>query len=642
MTRLITTWVFVTAFLFANIAAAGLPPTSTKSQLDTSKSTTFDFQAPFNQFTKPNGTTALIETGNKNLLKDPGFESSDPTAVWVIALAGTVSRTSTAANVGSGSYALSYDAAATNGTVTSAAVAVPNGFIGKTLEASCDIKNTSAGLYKIQAYDGTNVLAEQLITKDSTYYVRNTLNFPAPTSGSISIRFLSGTAGEPIFYVDDCYLGLARNVGSTQLISEPTSYTPTIGLTGGTTSASAKWQRIGPDIEVWGDATFTTVFTGGTATVGLPSVCTIDTTKMPVTPASGVGYIGAGYLYDVGSGQYAATITYNDTTSVMMRTLQDDVGASGDYIFADRNVTTLLPFTWANNDRISFRFKVPCVGWTAQTTASIDAISKRGSISFSTGSATITGALATFNVAGFGTNTLEGQALAPTTANDLGIRMTGAPAGVYEVTAVGKFYASSPATTGTRTVCEFRLYDGTNHSAGAYGIATGGGTYETNDSIANITGLFTLSSAGTINVVVRGQRVAGNGTCYAEAGAYISIKNVSQPSPAIVLANSVTTGTINGERIERATVASGCASVTSSSGTWVSSVSKPSTGQCTVNIASGSFSSAPTCVCTVNVERTCRMTAVPTTASFTVDIFNGGSPPIASDSSINVICMGPR
>ena len=89
MTRLITTWVFVTAFLFANIAAAGLPPTSTKSQLDTSKSTTFDFQAPFNQFTKPNGTTALIETGNKNLLKDPGFESSDPTAVWVIALAGT-------------------------------------------------------------------------------------------------------------------------------------------------------------------------------------------------------------------------------------------------------------------------------------------------------------------------------------------------------------------------------------------------------------------------------------------------------------------------------------------------------------------------------------------------------------------------
>jgi hypothetical protein len=634
-------------FLLANIAAAGLPPTSTKSQLDTSKSTTFDFQAPFNQFTKPSGTTALIETGNKNLLKDPGFESSDPTAVWVIALAGTVSRTSTAANVGSGSYALSYDAAATNGTVTSAAVAVPNGFIGKTLEASCDIKNTSAGLYKIQAYDGTNVLAEQLITTDSTYYVRNTLRFPSPTSGSISIRFLAGTAGEPVFYIDDCYLGIDRGQGSTQLISEWVSYTPSIGLTGGSTTAYGKYRQNGTNVEVQFDATFTTVFTGGVASVSIPSACSeIDTTQLPTGYATGVGLPNSNArLYDVGTGQWGGSIVYNDTTSVLMRTWTDDVGAGGNHVQVDAAISTTIPFTWANNDRVSGSFTVPCTAFKAQTTASIDAISKRGSIYFASGSATNTGAVAAFNVAGFGTNTLEGQALAPTTANDLGIRMTGAPAGTYEVQATGRFYVSSAATTGTRTVCNYSLYDGTSTRGDVYALAPGGLTAESNDGIGSLTGQFVLSSAGTINVVVRGQRVTGNGTCYAEGPVSISIKNVSQNSPAIVIANSVSTGTVNGDKIGRATVAnSGSASITSQSTGFLSSVSYVSTGLVDTFFSTGYFSAAPSCTCTARLGG--RLCAIDNTTppSISGARFWTGLANTAAEANVEfqIICVGPR
>jgi len=624
MTRLTTT-LLITASLISQIAFAGLPPTSTKSQLDTSKSTTFDFQAPFNQFTKPNGTTALIETGNKNLLKDPGFESADPTSVWVISGAGTVGRTSTAANVGSGSYALSYDAAATNGTVTSAAVAIPNGFIGKTLEASCDIKNTSAGLYKIQAYDGTNVLSEQLITTDPTYFVRNTLTFPAPTSGSISIRFLAGTAGEPVFYADDCYLGLARNVGSTQLISEWTSYTPS--LTNGTNVSVTKvsWRQVGDSIQIMGYLSVTGAGSGADFAVSLPTGIVMDTGKFNGSANNHV--LGSGEWLDNGTGRFVLMPVYASTTI---------------FSFQKQQVGGLQGSDLASGDAISFSIMAPIVGWTAQTTASIDAISKRGSIYFASGSATNTGSVAAFNVAGFGTNTLEGQALAPTTANDLGIRMTGAPAGTYEVQATGRFYVSSAATTGTRTVCNYSLYDGTSTRGDAYAIAPGGLTAESNDGIGSLTGQFVLSSAGTINVVVRGQRVTGNGTCYAEGPVSISIKNVSQPSPAIVLANSVSTDTTNGERVGRARIASGCASVTSQSNDWISSVSSPGTGQCTINFTTGKFSSAPICVCSTVGQRTCRLNAASTTAALTVDMYDGTNPPILVNAPIDIICMGPR
>jgi len=648
MTRLTTT-LLITASLISQIALAGLPPTSTKSQLDTSKSTTFDFQAPFNQFTKPNGTTALIETGNKNLLKDPGFESADPTAVWVISGAGTVGRTSTAANVGSGSYALSYDAATTNGTVTSAAVAIPNGFIGKTLEASCDIKNTSAGVYKIQAYDGTNVLSEQLITTDSTYYVRNTLTFPSPTSGSISIRFLSGTAGEPVFYADDCYLGLARNVGSTQLISEWVSYTPTIGLTGGSTTAYGKYRQNGTNVEVEFDATFTTVFTGGTGTVSLPAACgAIDTAQIPTGFATGVGIPNSNLrLYDVGTGQWGGSIVYNDTTTVLMRTWTDDVGAGGNHVQVDAVISTTIPFTWANNDRVNGRFTVPCTGFKAQTTASIDAISKRGSIYFASGSSSVTsGSATTFNVAGFGTNTLEGQALAPTTANDLGIRMTGAPAGAYEVNVTGVFYSHrNSGQTGTN--CIYDLYDGTTSRGNLVAGAPNVSGVSTLDGIGSLSGTFTLSSAGTINVVVRGQRTSGDGTCYADGPVSISIKNVSQNSPAIVLPNSVSTSATNGEKIESLRIDASCTaspcSISSQSGAFTD-VTRSATGNYSVNYPATTWSSGPRCVASAgdaNTLASCKINSSATTTSVSVFCPNT-STGAGLDSDFNIICVGPR
>lgn len=123
--------------------------------------------------------------------------------------------------------------------------------------------------------------------------------------------------------------------------------------------------------------------------------------------------------------------------------------------------------------------------------------------------------------------------------------------------------------------------------------------------------------------------------------AYFRVEPVNSQQQAI-LANSVSTDTTNGERIGRARIASGCASVTSQSNDWISSVSSPGTGQCTINFTTGKFSSAPICVCSTVGQRTCRLNAASTTSALTVDMYDGSNPPVLVNTALDIICMGPR
>jgi hypothetical protein len=110
-------------------------------------------------------------------------------------------------------------------------------------------------------------------------------------------------------------------------------------------------------------------------------------------------------------------------------------------------------------------------------------------------------------------------------------------------------------------------------------------------------------------------------------------------------ANAVTSGG-SSERVERALIvvnsASTC-SITSQSGTWVSSVAAASS-VCTLTVAAGIFSSTPTCVASRNGTNANLAVAVGNSAtSISIaaydtagTILNGGT------IGVNVICMGPR
>lgn len=105
--------------------------------------------------------------------------------------------------------------------------------------------------------------------------------------------------------------------------------------------------------------------------------------------------------------------------------------------------------------------------------------------------------------------------------------------------------------------------------------------------------------------------------------------------------SSISTG---GEHIERATVSNNgtCTiSAGSQSGSWVSSLSHPGTGQCTLNFIAGEFSAAPSCTCTSSptVTRICGITASSSSA-ITVETDSTGS--AGTDVNFMIICMGPR
>jgi hypothetical protein len=143
-----------------------------------------------------------------NLLPNPDWETSS--SGWT-ASAGTYARTTTAANVGFGAGSGSWDASASSQTLTSTAVAIPTGLYAANGLARCYFKTTATD-YVLQAYDGTNVLASATIPA-STQYQQYGVNFPFPSSGSVSLRVVSASDAA-VIYMDDCYVGPAANLQS--------------------------------------------------------------------------------------------------------------------------------------------------------------------------------------------------------------------------------------------------------------------------------------------------------------------------------------------------------------------------------------------------------------------------------------------
>lgn len=191
--------------LTASQAIAGLPPTTTKGQSDSSKSTTFDFQAPLSQFTKTSGTAALVETGNFNLVKNPGFEATTFSSNWTLSAGSFTQGTST--NIGTGLKGAIFTPSAGSQTVTSDAITIPSGMLGANATIACYFK-TSGTDYTFSAWNGASNVTSALVTATANFN-RQAINFTMPTSGTIAVRISSGSAASSVS-IDDCYLGPAN------------------------------------------------------------------------------------------------------------------------------------------------------------------------------------------------------------------------------------------------------------------------------------------------------------------------------------------------------------------------------------------------------------------------------------------------
>lgn len=596
---------------------------------------------------------ALVERGD-NLLKNGGFESGR--AQWT-ASGGTFTTTTTAANVGKGSVAASWDSSSASQTLTSTAVAIPAGMYGRNGVASCIIQGASA-THTIQAYDGSNILASTTITSQASY-ARTSVNFIFPSSGSVSLRLVSANANEPSIAIDDCYLGDADGYNISQI-----SQANLIGSAYFATTANCTFTRTSTSLGAFSDADCpgpTVEFNAG------PGVIQTTDANAPVVTVNNLSP-GTYIAHFIGQSEIQTSAQRNSLAISDGTTTSGQVSGPAFTSGGAFHVTGVFNYTTAGNKSFelygsSAANAIDIVLTTANqrlyfylerfpTSSEIayraDLVNRAGQIKI-TGAAsclwtTNSASYASFTAdADCGAQTVIGSATAPGTKLAAGT-FTSLPAGKYLAIANGKFTATYAVSS---TDCLFQLWDGTNSIANIGSFSTSGTAVAFNSTIAGIVSYSSFQPS--ISLEVRGMLSSGGGTCDirnpdSNNSLIIQLIPIDQNLPMPALVGSVTSNTTGQERIESAAVTTSCTAspctIASQSGSWLTSITRASTGTYTANIAAGMFASAPRCVLTAtSSEHTITQSSV-TTSSFAFNTTNSSG--VAADTTFVVMCMGPR
>lgn len=594
----------------------------------------------------------------KNILApyNAGFENGK--AKWT-ASGGSFNANTTAAHVGSGRTSASFDASSSGQNLDSTAVTIPAGLYGRNGLAVCNFK-TSATDYKIQAHDGTNVIAESVIASGSTFST-TAVTFTFPSSGSMKIRVTSQSNAD-ILYVDDCYIGENYQVGT---VGQATLYGSV--FVPGTANCS------------WGGITGTS-FTDFAADTDCPSYTVSGNAQQPATKIPGAtfaNYPPGDYLIVV-MGSLAKTSNAggyvhfrisdgtNTSNIVTVETLSGSVHNSTGGAFrltnntarsnvtlqvqaaADGSATVGLGYNnvAGKTDFAMYVYRYPLASEQAYRPDQTPAIwtGYHGSdCHWSTTSASYVDpsgdASCTFTQQfnqNMGTVSSAGSKLP-------GIVFTPPRAGLYEVCAAFSGYGD---TTGVNR--QFRLYDGTNE----LDEGVGSEAFTNNWIPFRLCGKYNATSIAqaTIKIQPKSNGTAvinlGNSTTLTSSIRW-SIVQLDVATPMPVLVGSITSNSSGQERIERAIINCGSSGsgITSQSGTWISSVSNGgATGRCVVNFVSGMFKSTPSCFCTSNrvdsqSDVTCHyITSSASTSSIEFARRNSG----AENGELHIMCIGPR
>lgn len=620
---------------------AQLPPTTLKGQRDSTAPTTFNYQVPFNQSTRTSGTNALVETGNNNLLVNPGFESTTFSTGWTASgdtFDGTLPPI-IGALYGLKTARIEFFSGA-NVTLTSQAVAVPPALYAGNGEASCTFLNqfSNTGVYVLEAYNGTSVIGSISIEKNSTSIpTRTTLNFIMPLTGNIQMRVRSTAVGS-IMYIDDCYLGAARNLNTATQMGSWTQYTPT--LTNLPLSSSSLFYQVdGPNINITGTITLSGTGSAGEARVGLPTGYTVSSGAAPT-------------IRDVGR-------SISNSTTFSSPGWQGVILASGGngYVTFGRDTTSTNGFTSLQGNDASFG------ALTYSVWAKVPVEGLAGNVSFTPATSsfvwsgyhdnTCVWSRSSTSYGDFGTDAscalVEQQnsnaGTVTTVAGTLpGIVFTPTTTGLYEVCASTPMYGSNAANhflrlyDNTSSVVISELADSTGVTLFAPYTLCGEVSVSSVGSTRDIR-LQGATPAGSITIGVSG--ASGNVN---QGSVYWTVKRVTQNVPAPVLVGSVTTSGTTTERIERAIVTNNgsTCSVTTQSGAWITSISRSGAGVCDITFASGNFSASPSCVGVDSggMGGAATVQFVSTTATSTTSATKSGG--TLTDGTFMMICMGPR
>ncbi len=542
---------------------------------------------------------------------NPDAEAGASTS-WAETGGGALTVTSTAANVGFGTYAISYDSSANTDHVDTAAASIPSGLFGNNCLAEFYYKGFDSTI-TASVSDGSIDLITQALTAATTY-TKIQLNFICPSSGTLQLR-LTSSADAAIGYVDQAYIGGASNVSSVSQAN----------FIGSAYIAAANCTPARTNVAV---GTFSTdADCPGPVVLQNPGPGVIQTTDADL-PNFTVNSLPPGYFrvsmsgtVAVGNGNVGA-VAISDGTTVCPAQSFNGLTAS------------------ANNFTVECAFSYTAA---ANRTFSLHGASSSGAITLTADSATIKAL--NFSIARFPTgsqlvadinnmpgswsgfhdstcsfsrtNTAFGDPAADASCaftevynNNFGSvtsYLSGSdklPGIIFTPKRVGKYFvcASTIANNGVSGATgSVRMYDGVNQiSVGESSIA--GSVYYTYDmcGIANVTSLAaktislqTKASSSSINIVTSGSNnvISWN------------IFQLDYAFPVPMFMNSVVSSSTGVTKIEVAKLnCDAGATIMTQHGAWVTSIGNVAAGACAVTLTAGTFSATP--YCTVSAATT--------------------------------------
>lgn len=587
-----------------------------------------------------NGQLGGSGGGGNQLLVNPGFEIGTSHASWTVTTATAANETSTI-YAGKNSTKLTYSSQ--TGGISQDVTPTAN-TASINMEASCKVLTTMSTIQVCGRNAGADLSNCTAVPANGTWnYVA--YNFVGPSNGtSVGVDVKTSASGTGTVYVDDCYVGPARNI-------DQVSQAQFIGSISWT--CSGNWNTSASSFSNFSATTGCTTTTTGSATAPgtfIPGI------TFPSLPAGDIMVVVSGGLFKTGSAGGSANFRISDGTTAFpgaIRFLNDTTSAIGGGGFTSRNA-----YTTAQG---STTLQIQAMGGT-NITANIETTSNYplqiAVYSFPTQSQTAVnaGSLASSQqthqgVAGYGsTNTVILRY--STNAVNIGSDITYNPSSTlgdsWTINSSGQY-----CMTG-----ELRENAGGNEWDIARNI-TGPVTLDPASSGYNATGnngyiakVGTVGSSPT-TIAWCGYLAQGDVISTAiKAGLTFSttrfaIAKVNNTMAAPMLVGSVTSNSAGAERIERLKVASACSStpctISSQSSAWAT-VTRASGPIYTVNFTAGVFSATPTCNVLMGnganglIFNPMNPPANTTSFNFTTTNTSG----TGFDAGFDVICMGPR
>lgn len=564
------------------------------------------------------GTYAPGLFHSRNYVKNPGAEKN---VLYTTNSASIVTRTTSTPVMGVASYLI-------DGTSSAQTVKFDTGTLDNNLKGqNCEARFTFTGdasLYVAYVEQGSTKITPNLTLTNETNARDVSINFPCGDLSSNSHLVIETTsASAAAIKVDDVYLGKVTNLGYGNYDTDWVSWTPT-GTWSTNTTYTGKYRRVGDSAQFSVKVSLSGA-PSSTFSVTLP--VTIDTSKLNSTSIAEASF-GQGHANDSGTNTYIGDVVYASSTSVNM------VGSAGSAALWSATV----PFSFGSGDTVILEFTVPVLGWSGQNAIKTDQ-TNYGPTSFTP---------STVGSQGFGTIAAE-SCFHQRSGKHLIIncKITAGTVAASEA----RITLPSSLTISTTEVPALRLLEGYWIRSTASATTVKRGTLIGNGGNAYIN-FSNDDYTGTVNPLVaqNGNAIFSNSDVISFY-ARIPITGWQENQNAPLLVGSVTSGASGSIRIGSAIVAGGSSTSDCSSTPCtlynnndglVSTATRASAGNYTVNFNTGIWSSAPNCVCTPGNNAsvpTCELDA-PSTSS--VGVLTRAAGVGVQDNSFTIICIGPR